>query len=84
MTSHVIIPVLHLSKKRKEKKKKRNINNNLAVLPSHDTRLIDVINFIQPYLHQFFNNSHSLKGYGKPSKRPFDQCQSCFEAINIG
>jgi len=33
----VIIPALHLSNKRKEKKKKRNINNDLAVLPSHDT-----------------------------------------------
>ena len=31
-----------------------------------------VTNFIQPYLHQFFNNSHSLNGYGKPLKRPFD------------
>jgi len=26
-------------RKRKEKKKKRNINNDLAVLPSHDRRL---------------------------------------------
>jgi len=32
----------------------------------------NVTNFIWPYLHQFFNNSHSLKGYGKPSKRPFN------------
>jgi len=31
-----------------------------------------VTNFIQPYLHQFFNNSHSLNSYGKPLKRPFD------------
>ena len=33
-------PTLHLVVIRKEKKKKRkrNINNNLAVLPSHDTR----------------------------------------------
>jgi len=36
VTSHVIIPMLHLSNKRKEKKKKRNINNDLAILPSHD------------------------------------------------
>ena len=28
-----------------------------------------VTNFIQPYLHQFFDNSHGLKGYGKPLKR---------------
>jgi len=30
--------MLHLSNKRKEKKKKRNINNNLAILPSHDSK----------------------------------------------
>jgi len=36
VTSHVIIPILYLSNKRKEKKKKRNINNDLAVLLSHD------------------------------------------------
>jgi len=43
-----------------------------------------ITNFIQPYLHQFFNDSHGLKSYGKPSKRPFDKCQSHLEAINIG
>jgi len=43
-----------------------------------------VINFIWLYLHQFFDDSHSLKGYKKPLKRPFDRCQSCLEAINIG
>jgi len=58
-------------RKIKEKKKKRNINNDLAVLPSHD-------------IHQFFNDSHGLKGYGKPSKIPFDLCQSHLKAINIG
>ena len=43
-----------------------------------------VTNFIQPYLYQFFNDSHGLNGYRKPSKRPFNQCQSRLEAINIG
>jgi len=43
-----------------------------------------VTNFIWPYLHQFFNNSHSLNGYEKPSKRPFDQYQLHLEAISIG
>ena len=33
-----------------------------------------VTNFIQPYLYQFFNDSHGLNGYRKPSKRPFDLC----------
>jgi len=33
-----------------------------------------IINFIWPYLHQFFNDSHSLNGYEKPLKKPFDQC----------
>ena len=31
-----------------------------------------VTNFIQPYLHQLFIDSHGLNGYGKPLKRPFD------------
>ena len=30
-----------------------------------------VTNFIWPYLHQFFDNSHSLNSYRKPSKKPF-------------
>jgi len=33
---------------------------------------IPVTNCIQPYLHQFFNSSHSLKSTQKPLKRPFD------------
>ena len=32
----------------------------------------NVTNFIWPYLHQFFNDSHSLNGYRKPLKRPFN------------
>ena len=43
-----------------------------------------VTNFIQPYLHQFFDDSHGLNGYGKPLKRPFDRYQSRLEAISIG
>jgi len=31
-----------------------------------------VINFIWPYLYQFFDNSHSLNGTQKPLKRPFN------------
>jgi len=31
-----------------------------------------VINFIWPYLYQFFNDSHSLNNYEKPLKIPFD------------
>jgi len=45
---------------------------------------IYVTNFIRPYLHQFFNDSHSLNGYEKPLKRPFDWYQSRLEAINKG
>ena len=45
---------------------------------------IYVTNFIWPYLHQFFDYSHGLNGYGKPLKRPFDQYQSHLEAISIG
>jgi len=43
-----------------------------------------VINFIWPYLHQFFIDSHGLNGYGKPLKGPFDRYQSHLEAINNG
>ena len=43
-----------------------------------------VTNFIQPYLHQFFDDSHGLNGYGKPLKRPFDRYQSRLKAISIG
>jgi len=32
----------------------------------------DVTNFIRPYLHQFFDNSHGINSYGKPLKSPFD------------
>jgi len=43
-----------------------------------------VINFIQPYFHQFFIDSYGLNGYGKPLKIPFDRYQSRLEAINNG
>jgi len=33
-------PPCSCKSKEKEKEKKRNINNNLAVLPSHDTFLV--------------------------------------------
>ena len=36
VTSHMIFSALHLSNNLKEKKRKRNINNDLAVLLSHD------------------------------------------------
>jgi len=47
-------------------------------------RLVIVTNFIQPYLHQFFNYSHCLNGYRKPLKRPFDRYQSRLKVISIG
>jgi len=43
-----------------------------------------IINFIQSYLHQFFDDSHGLKASLKPLKRPFDKYQSRLEAINNG
>jgi len=43
-----------------------------------------VTNFIQSYLHQFFDDSHSLKTSLKPLKRPFDRYKSHFKAINNG
>ena len=49
--------------------------------------ILNVTNFIRPYLHQFFDDSHSLNGYGKPLKplkRTSDQYQSRLEKISIG
>ena len=43
------------------------------VLAERSRDLVIVTNFIWPYLHQFFNNSHGLNGTQKPLKRPFDQ-----------
>jgi len=43
-----------------------------------------VTNFIQPYLHQFFDNSHGLNGTRKPLRRPFDRYQSYLEEISNG
>jgi len=31
-----------------------------------------ITNFIQPYIHQFFDNSHGLNSAKKPLKRPFN------------
>jgi len=53
-------------------------------IPLQDVLSRTVTNFIWPYLHQFFDGSYGLKGYGKPLKRPFDQYQSRLEAISIG
>ena len=43
-----------------------------------------ITNFIQLYLHQFFDDSHCLNGTQKPLKIPFNRYQSCIEAINNG
>jgi len=43
----------------------------------------DVTNFIRPYLHLFFDDSHGLKASLKPLRRPFDRYQSRLEAISI-
>jgi len=43
-----------------------------------------VTNFIQPYLYQFFDDSHSHNGTWKLLKRPFNRYQLHLEAINSG
>ena len=45
---------------------------------------LGVTNFIQSYLHQFFNYSHGLKASLKPLRWSFNRCQSHLEAINNG
>jgi len=49
-----------------------------------DEMMVLVTNFIWPYLHQFFDDSHGLKASLKPLKRPFDKYQSHLKAINNG
>jgi len=48
-------------------------NSKKRWLESCLEELKSVTNFIRPYLHQFFIDSHGLNGYGKPLKRPFDR-----------
>jgi len=48
------------------------------------TKYPPVTNFIRPYLHQFFEDSHGIKASLKPLRRPFDRYQSRLEAINNG
>ena len=43
-----------------------------------------VTNFIQSYLHQFFDDSHGLKASLKSLRRTFDRYQSRLKVINIG
>jgi len=45
----------------------------LEKLGKVDKLVVYVTNFIRPYLHQLFIDSHCLNGYGKPLKRPFDR-----------
>ena len=69
-----ILQILGLNYKRKKKE-----TPHPTLLP-----FISVTNFIWPYLHQFFDDSHGLNGYRKPLKRPFDQYQSRLKEISIG
>jgi len=73
----IVLQLLTISKLH-ENEYKRNTN------PMTQTTNIPVTNFIQPYLYQFFDDSHNLNGYGKPLKRPFYQYQSRLKAISIG
>ena len=65
---------------------KKGLQRNTSVQILQQRLLLNtsVTNFIRPYLHQFFIDSHSLNGYGKPLKRPFDRYQSRLKAINNG
>jgi len=70
------VPLQRLSMKQKSHRTaSREINAKLN--PS-------VTNFIRPYLHQFFDDSHGPKASLKPLRKPFDRYQSRLEAINNG
>jgi len=62
--------------------KKRNINNDLAVLLSHDIETAEIVKELikiglnkvcdKTYLYQFFNNSYSVNGFRKLLRKPFN------------
>jgi len=54
--------------KKEGEKGTTSLQNKFKVLSSR----VIVINFIWLYLYQFFDDSHSLNGYGKPLTRPFN------------
>jgi len=54
--------------KKEGEKGTTSLQNKFKVLSSR----VIVTNFIWLYLHQFFDDSHSLNGYGKPLTRPFN------------
>jgi len=60
------------------------VYNEVIIFEHIQVAFLSVTNFIQLYLYQFFNDSHGLNGTQKPLKRPFNQYQSCLEAINNG
>ena len=79
------IPVFNVDSSSNKAGQISKVVNVVLCYKTHSERmLLAVINFIWPYLHQFFDDSHGLNGYGKPLKRPFDRYQSHLEAISIG
>ena len=47
-------------------------DGNIIIYIDFGKRFDSITNFIWLYLYQFFNDSHSLNGYRKPLKRPFN------------
>ena len=79
------IPVFNVDSSSNKAGQISKVVNVVLCYKTHSERmLLAVTNFIWPYLHQFFDDSHGLNGYGKPLKRPFDRYQSRLEAISIG
>jgi len=52
----------------------RKLEEGKILCPEYRTgkKKLCVTNFIQSYLHQFFDDSHGLKASLKPLRRPFD------------
>jgi len=50
----------------------KEVKAALLLDEDYKSLLKSITNFIQPYLHQFFDDSHGINGYGKPLKRPFN------------
>jgi len=68
MMERVYSKVQYLERKREFKECKRS---NQRIREGISVKYV-VTNFIQLYLHQFFDDSHGLNSYEKPLKRPFN------------
>jgi len=77
-------PALHFVSLRKEKKKKRNINNDLAILPSHDNDTF-CYEVLEDVIHHGLEDGGAV-GHTKEHYQRFEQVsigpESCLPLIS--